>query len=200
MVASYGSYYVLLQFFRLIVHGDLAVTLKQSIENGNPVVLFANHFPNLRLTKLSPLFPHRIRGRRKIGQMLMLAQDKLMIDHYFLIRECYRATGFNTADTASHTNSGNHTGGSFDITLADKSGLELDLGLRTTKELNWLGQSTPERNSDLAIYNRKILSDSLNSAGFVNNPLEWWSWSYGDKYWAVKKDMKNAIYGDVIVV
>jgi D-alanyl-D-alanine dipeptidase len=36
----------------------------------------------------------------------------------------------------------------------------------------------------------------MTEAGFVNYPLEWWHWSYGDKYWA-RVSAATAVYGDV---
>ncbi|MDT7587682.1 MAG: zinc D-Ala-D-Ala dipeptidase, partial [Pseudonocardiales bacterium] len=36
---------------------------------------------------------------------------------------------------------------------------------------------------------------ALHSVGFVNYPTEWWHWSYGDRYWAIKTTAAAAIYG-----
>jgi D-alanyl-D-alanine dipeptidase len=32
---------------------------------------------------------------------------------------------------------------------------------------------------------------------FVNLESEWWHWSYGDRYWAVKKNKEYTLYEPV---
>jgi len=45
--------------------------------------------------------------------------------------------------------------------------------------------------------NRKLLKDIMEKVGFVNYPLEWWHWSYGDRYWAAVKKKEYAIYNEI---
>ena len=45
--------------------------------------------------------------------------------------------------------------------------------------------------------NRMILKKSLENAGFVNYPEEWWHFSYGDQHWAEAKNKDYAIYGSM---
>lgn len=45
--------------------------------------------------------------------------------------------------------------------------------------------------------NRDILDTALSSAGLVNYSTEWWHFSYGDRYWALMKRQKAALYGPV---
>ncbi|WP_370466536.1 M15 family metallopeptidase [Streptacidiphilus sp. PB12-B1b] len=92
-----------------------------------------------------------------------------------------------------------HTAGAaVDVTLVTANGRELDLGSRVG--------ATPEesegdcftRAADLterARTNRALLCRVLESAGLVNNGLQWWQWSYGDPYWAMATDRRAAIYG-----
>ena len=42
--------------------------------------------------------------------------------------------------------------------------------------------------------NRQILIDAMTKAGFSNYPEEFWHWSYGDYWWAKRKNKKLAIY------
>ncbi len=42
---------------------------------------------------------------------------------------------------------------------------------------------------------RKVMSDALESVGFVNYPHEYWHWSYGDRYWAHQTGHAFALYG-----
>ena len=43
--------------------------------------------------------------------------------------------------------------------------------------------------------NRKIIFEALEKAGLVNNPNEYWHWSYGDIWWAKLAGKKDAKYG-----
>ncbi len=45
--------------------------------------------------------------------------------------------------------------------------------------------------------NRDFLINLMKKHDFVNLESEWWHWSYGDRYWAVKKNKKYAIYGTI---
>ena len=45
--------------------------------------------------------------------------------------------------------------------------------------------------------NRKFLVNIMQKHDFVNLESEWWHWSYGDKYWAAKKNRKFAIYSSI---
>jgi D-alanyl-D-alanine dipeptidase len=44
---------------------------------------------------------------------------------------------------------------------------------------------------------RKIMIDALTKVGFINYNMEYWHWSYGDRYWAYHKQENNALYGTV---
>ncbi|MEX0173434.1 M15 family metallopeptidase [Streptomyces sp. LMG1-1-1.1] len=89
-------------------------------------------------------------------------------------------------------------GAAVDLTLADPSGRELDLGTPLNAD--------PEE-SDGACYthaphitpqaraHRSLLSTALTTAGLVNYPTEWWHWSYGDRYWALTTAAPSALYG-----
>ncbi|MFD2442580.1 M15 family metallopeptidase [Bacillus sp. CGMCC 1.16607] len=89
------------------------------------------------------------------------------------------------------------TGAAVDITLIDSYGRELDLGTpfdAIPHETDYATYFDAENISLEAKKNRKILAEALVAVGFVNYFTEWWHWSYGDKYWAVMTDAKNALY------
>jgi D-alanyl-D-alanine dipeptidase len=44
---------------------------------------------------------------------------------------------------------------------------------------------------------RDLLSSVLNEAGLINYPTEWWHWSFGDRYWALRTGRPAALYGPV---
>ena len=91
------------------------------------------------------------------------------------------------------------TGGAIDITLANLEGNELDLGTNFDLD-DYFDQScfTNYQNlTKLQKDNRSILVNALKAVGLVNYPAEWWHWSYGDRYWALMKKEKTAIFGPI---
>ncbi|MCX6709655.1 MAG: dipeptidase, partial [Candidatus Woesearchaeota archaeon] len=87
------------------------------------------------------------------------------------------------------------TGGAVDITICDSKRRQMDMG----SEIDFFPEnlSAREKISAIAKRNRALLKRCLEKQGFVNYPLEWWHWSYGDVYWAAVLKKKNAIYRPV---
>lgn len=88
------------------------------------------------------------------------------------------------------------TGGAVDITLCDKEGNLLDMGTR----IGDAHEKSPLRSKGLNTQekaNREILIHALESEGFINYPLEWWHWSYGDRYWAGATQQALSIYHSI---
>ena len=92
------------------------------------------------------------------------------------------------------------SGAAVDVTLVGTDRRPLDMGTAI--------DATPEDSdgacyldatgiSDLARHHRRLLRTSLESAGFVNYPTEWWHWSYGDRYWAFVTRAGAALYGEM---
>jgi zinc D-Ala-D-Ala dipeptidase len=89
-------------------------------------------------------------------------------------------------------------GAAVDLTLCTDDGRELDLGTRvnaTPEESEGLCYTDPPGLDGRARHSRGVLAAALHSVGFVNYPTEWWHWSYGDRYWAIKTTAAAAIYG-----
>jgi zinc D-Ala-D-Ala dipeptidase len=85
------------------------------------------------------------------------------------------------------------TGGALDLTIVDKNLKELDMGTR----INTASTKANTLCNDISIKQRKnrgILIDLMVGAGFVNNPREWWHWSFGDRRWAAF-NKTSAVYG-----
>lgn len=96
-------------------------------------------------------------------------------------------------ETAPHS-----AGAAVDLTLADGDGRELDMGTRvnaTPEESAGACYTRAENISDEARSHRDVLSAALAAAGLVNYPTEWWHWSYGDRYWALRTGAAAAHYG-----
>lgn len=92
------------------------------------------------------------------------------------------------------------SGAAIDVTLMDYRSKELDLG--TPVDAN------PEASQNACYFaatnisasacrNREILRSVLTKVGLVNYPTEWWHWSYGDRYWALKNRAPHALFGPV---
>lgn len=91
-------------------------------------------------------------------------------------------------------------GAALDLTLVDRDGTEWDMGGAVNAHRAGDERSCPmdaEGLSDVARRNRGIMARALSGAGFVNMPTEWWHWAYGDRYWALLTDHRDALYGPV---
>ena len=93
------------------------------------------------------------------------------------------------------------TGAAVDLTLIDvDTHRELDLGTEYNAVPHDTGNATfidAENISAEAKENRMILKEAMEFVGFVCYPSEWWHWSYGDKYWAFIKKIKQAVYSAI---
>lgn len=88
------------------------------------------------------------------------------------------------------------TGGAVDVTLADNSGEELDLGSPLNRN-SPLDRTFAKGIAEEGTRNRELLLSAMESAGFANYGYEWWHYSYGDRYWAFQRGENAAIYGAV---
>jgi zinc D-Ala-D-Ala dipeptidase len=166
-------------------------------------------------------------GRREVGNKLLAAQTHLPVGIKLLVKECYRpmwvqkeswddyyaqvrgkfpewsedevyneCSKLNAPlDVAPHT-----TGGAVDLTLIDQNGVWLEMGTEFNASPLESKQATYTDSKDISALsnaNRKMLVTVMTKVGFVNYPTEWWHWSYGDKYWALKNKQPFAIYQSV---
>ena len=166
-------------------------------------------------------------ARKTVGEKLLQAQNLLPEGYSLLIKECHRPMwvqkefwdGYYSylknkfpnweeqkvyeecsklnapLDVAPHT-----TGGAVDLTLCNQNGEPLDLGTKFNAEPLETENATftsAYNISTEALKNRQILISAMSKVGFVNYPTEWWHWSYGDKYWALKAKQPFAIYNSL---
>ena len=92
------------------------------------------------------------------------------------------------------------TGAAIDLTLSDLNGNQLNMG----SEIDFVGEmSRPNYFENVNTHSaqcisfhlkRKALSDAMINAGFVQHPLEWWHFSFGDQLWAWITQRNKAIY------
>jgi len=88
------------------------------------------------------------------------------------------------------------TGGTVDLTIVDQKNRQLDMGTKYL-EFNTKTYTFSKSISKKVKNNRKLLINAMETAGFVNYPLEWWHWSYGDRYWAAVLNKKYSIYDGI---
>jgi len=89
--------------------------------------------------------------------------------------------------------SGHQAGAAFDVTLADSVGTELDMGcpIKVASAVS----STRYRDVSRDVrHRRELLRSVMVEAGFVNYPLEWWHFSYGDRMWAAYTRRAQALF------
>lgn len=87
-------------------------------------------------------------------------------------------------------------GGATDVTIINPQGERLDMGTTLTD----FGVKVHTENNlitDEQRKNRKVLYDAMTKAGFVNYPLEWWHYSYGDRMWAAYSRRSVCFYGPI---
>jgi D-alanyl-D-alanine dipeptidase len=93
-----------------------------------------------------------------------------------------------------------NTGAAVDIEIIDSAGSLIDMGMAIADWVHVhpdLCLTHCEFLSTKSQNNRRILLDVMQSHDFVNYPMEWWHFSYGDRYWAYHKKALQAIYGPV---
>lgn len=95
----------------------------------------------------------------------------------------------------SNIPSGHATGAAVDVSLAYvKNGRRLKM---KTSKLTFKEQviiQNPKLPKNI-LKNRMVLYDAMKNAGFVNYPLEWWHYSYGDIFAVAVSGGKTAKYG-----
>lgn len=93
--------------------------------------------------------------------------------------------------SAPDTNMGGHdTGAAVDLAICDRNGKDLDFGTKYHENGSLISLNTEQKN------NRKYLLKLMKSQNFVQQPGQWWHYSYGDRYWAVYKGKRlGAFYG-----
>ncbi|OQD57824.1 dipeptidase [Streptomyces phaeoluteigriseus] len=91
-------------------------------------------------------------------------------------------------------------GAAVDVILIDHHGRELDMGTRvnaSSEESSGACYTNAPNRGARARTNRATMGSALPIAGLINYGTEWWSWSFGDRYWALQIQQPAALYGPV---
>lgn len=91
------------------------------------------------------------------------------------------------------------TGGAVDVLLYDlKKDTALDdFDASDEDYYNELAYTANPKISNRERNNRSVLKKAMEAEDFVNYPLEWWHYSYGNAEWAIYKSNKFAVYGQL---
>jgi len=170
-------------------HTFLDPRIRKSV--ANKLVQAANNLPDgytlLLITAYRPIWMQRKLWRQRLWQMAKHEPFK-MIFHF---REWKRTAQRYTSPPGG---SSHQCGAAVDVTVIDPKGNRLDMGTSLTafgeKCNSWHDSLTDQQKT-----NRKLLYDAMIQAGFVNYPLEWWHYSYGDRMWAAYSNRAKCFYG-----
>ncbi len=93
------------------------------------------------------------------------------------------------------------TGGAVDVTLICADGTPLDMGTTfdAFSEKTKTNYYETHQENTIIRNNRRILYNSMISAGFTNLPSEWWHYDFGNKFWGYYTDTP-AFYSGVFDV
>lgn len=113
----------------------------------------------------------------------------------FAVRRDPEAVVGYVADPSNSTTVPPHTtGGAVDLSLTlDGVPLFLGSGFDQFDKFAWTAYY--ETKDSVWRPLRRLLYWRMIDAGFVNYPLEWWHFSYGDQEWAMKTGQPRALFG-----
>lgn len=153
----------------------------------------ANNLPAghklLVVTAFRPIWMQKELYRRR--------EKQLAVKHPFLLIFQYpKWRNLVNRYTSPPGGSSHQYGGATDVTIINPQGERLDMGTTLTD----FGVKVHTENNlitDEQRKNRKVLYDAMTKAGFVNYPLEWWHYSYGDRMWAAYSRRSVCFYGPI---
>ncbi len=143
----------------------------------------------LIVTAHRPFWMQKILWRNRLFQMAK-GHPLMMILNYKKWRK------MATVYTAPPGGSPHQCGGAVDLTIIDKNNERLDMGTTLTdfgKKVNTFNDLITDKQKQ----NREILYKAMTEAGFVNYPMEWWHYSYGDRTWAAYSERLECFYGKI---
>ena len=157
------------------------------------LVVASNNLPTgykfLIVTAYRPLWMQKELWKRRLWQMAKKYPFKMI----FQYKKWIKMAGQYTSPPGG---SSHQSGGAIDLTVIDNNGNRLDMGTTLTdfgKKVHTHNDLITENQKQ----NRKILYDAMTKAGFVNYPLEWWHYYYGDRMWSAYTKRIKCFYGPI---
>jgi zinc D-Ala-D-Ala dipeptidase len=183
------------------------VSRTEVVENGEKFVEL-NSGDSEKMVVFSKAFKDEKKGsieqslvRESVKKLLITVSNSLPSGYKLVVWETYTPRSLheslrNKKLTEEEMASISHmTGGAVDVSLADEKGNLLQMGTdlnhgapqnKSTfyfEEMSEKGVVLSDINSEIR-KNRRILYHAMNDAGFINNPLAWFHWDYGNAWWA----------------
>jgi len=170
-------------------HKYLSPLLRTSVRDR--LVQAANSLPDgyklLIVTAYRPITMQRELYRNRLRQMAKAHPFQMIFLHWRWKRIVRQYT--SPPGGSSH-----QCGAAIDVTILDKDGNRLDMGT----SFNDFGEKVHTYSSlisDEQKKNRMMILELMAGVGFVNYPMEWWHYSYGDRMWAAYSGEKECFYG-----
>ncbi len=172
-------------------HRYLSPNLRKSAQE--LIYVAADNLPDghklLVVTAYRPIWMQKELYRRRLKQLARKYPFKMIFQYS-------KWKNLVNRYTSPPGGSSHQYGGAVDVTIIDPHGNRLDMGT----ELTDFGVKVHTENdliTDEQRKNRKLLYGAMIKAGFVNYPLEWWHYSYGDRMWAAYTSRNECFYGAI---
>jgi D-alanyl-D-alanine dipeptidase len=159
---------------------DLLTQASQSLPAGYKILV---------VTTYRPLWMQKKLWKNRLWQMAKKYPFKMIFNYSNWKREVRKYT--SPPGGSSH-----QCGAAVDVTLVDENKNRVDMGTMLTdfgEKVNTYSKQISPRQKE----NRKVLLDTMTKAGFVNYPLEWWHYSFGDRMWAAYSEKTECFYGPI---
>lgn len=144
----------------------------------------------LIVTAYRPIWMQHELWRRRLRQMAKAHPFQMIFQYKRWRKEASRYT--SPPGGSSH-----QSGGAMDLTIIDNQSNQLDMGTNLTDAYGIKVHTENNLITEDQRKNRKILYDAMTRAGFVNYPLEWWHYCYGDRMWAAYTSKGECFYGAI---
>jgi D-alanyl-D-alanine dipeptidase len=157
---------------------DLLTQASQNLPEGYKILV---------VTAYRPLWMQRKLWKNRLWQMAKKYPFKMIFNYSNWKREVGKYT--SPPGGSSH-----QCGAAVDVTLLDSNNNRIDMGTTLTdfgEKVNTYSEQISAEQKE----NRKILLDAMTKVGFINYPLEWWHFSYGDRMWAAYSEKTECFYG-----
>ncbi|MEK7227971.1 MAG: M15 family metallopeptidase [Patescibacteria group bacterium] len=173
-------------------HKYLSPLLRKSV--CERLIKAANNLPEgyklLIVTAYRPIEMQKEMWRSRLWQMA----KAYPLEMIFRYRKWKKTVGQYTAPPGG---SPHQCGAAVDLTILDENNSRLDMGSSFTdfgKKVHTHSNLVSSEQKK----NREILFKLMTNVGFVNYPLEWWHYSYGDRTWAAYSEEKECFYGPIL--
>lgn len=145
----------------------------------------ADSLPDNQYLKLYSAF----RSRVKLYEVWKKEVEKVTADNPGLGKAELLTLVNSNVVNPNQNMAGHDTGAAVDVAICDKDGNDIDFGSKYHERYNSKNLTQEQKE------NRKMLRKIMKSQKFVNNPNQWWHFSYGDRSWATYKGKRmGAIY------